>query len=161
MLFHHLFQMAAAIDAAIAAIAHKKTGRVAGWWHPVGTGCVWNERSVERTWHGGFVGGRRQHGQGELRLLTGQGLQERHDLGVFVLRVLTAQLQLAHQVHSHGQGGGFAVVEVGVGQFHVAQGRHLEVQAVGVFAGHFLAALGGAGRFVGLHQAHFLERGTA
>lgn len=45
---------------------------------------------------------------------------------------LLAQLQAAHHVHCLRQGGGFAIVEVRVGQFDIAQRRHLEGKPIGI-----------------------------
>ncbi|MNN23376.1 hypothetical protein D3C81_1367720 [compost metagenome] len=52
-------------------------------------------------------------------------------------------------------------MEVGVGQLDVAQGRHLELEAVDVLAGQPGNALGGVFGLVGFHLAHLLERVAA
>jgi TolB-like protein/DNA-binding winged helix-turn-helix (wHTH) protein len=104
---------------------------------------------------------RRQDRQGEIRLVAGEGLQERDDPAVLLLAEGAAELQTAHDVDGLGERRRLAVVEIRVGELDVAQCRHLEVEAVRILAGHGAAALGRRGALVGLDDAHALERRAA
>ncbi len=113
---------------------------------------------TRRAWAAGVSlvdGGR--IGRAEARLFAGQGLEEGGDLADFIVAELAAQLQAGHHVHRLFQLPVGTVVEVGVGQLDVAQGRHLELEAVGVLAGQRGDALGRVVGLVGFDQAHLLE----
>ncbi|MNW08623.1 hypothetical protein D3C71_2054400 [compost metagenome] len=66
-------------------------------------------------------------------------------------------MQAAHHIHRLRQRGGLAVMEVRIGQRHIAQRRHLEVETVGVLARHPGPALGLVVGLVGLDEPHLLE----
>ena len=66
-------------------------------------------------------------------------------------------MQTAHHVHRLRQGGGFAIVEVRVGQFDIAGSvGTLEGKPIGILAGDYYDPRRVAG-FVRLDLAHFLE----
>src|SRR5690554_6700950 len=108
-------------------------------------------------WTWSIVGRWRQKWHLEGWLLTSQGFQESNNLVDFRLFQGAAKLQARHDVSCLFQGPVSTVVEVGVGQFNVAQGWYLELEAVQVVAGQasdtFSRVLGN----VVFIQTHFLE----
>ena len=94
-------------------------------------------------------------------MIAGQCLQEGHDQGIFLVGKCAPQLQSAHDIHGICQRIGCTIVEIRIGQFNIAQGRHFELEAVSVFAGDTGQAFCLVFGLVRLHHAHFLERGAA
>src|SRR5690606_22624229 len=74
---------------------------------------------------------------------------------------LTTQLQASHDIHRFFQLPVGAVVEVGIGQLDVAQGRYLEVEPVRVLAGDGHTTFSRVVGLVGFDHAHALEGSTA
>ena len=112
--------------------------------------------SLERLWTWCDVRGRWQLRQAQLGLIAGQGHQKSHQFGVFIGSEFVPQLQATHHVHRFRQGRCFAIVEVGIGQCHVAQSRHFEVKTISILTRDHRATIGGVA-FVRLHNAHLLE----
>ena len=71
---------------------------------------------------------------------------------------MASQLQAAHYVHGMGQSIRRTVMEVGVGQFDIAQRGHFELEAVSIFTGDAGQAFSLVACCVGLYNAHFLKR---
>src|SRR5690606_15106682 len=81
------------------------------------------------------VGRRRHDRQGQRGLIAVPRLEEGDHVVDLLVIELPPQLQASHDIHRFFQLPVGAVVEVGIGQLDVAQGRYLEVEPVRVLAG--------------------------
>src|SRR5688572_25077766 len=72
----------------------------------------------------------RQLRQGEIRLLAGESLQERHDLVATFFAEVSIELHPDHRIHRLFQRLCLPIVKIGSRQLDVAQDRHLEAHAI-------------------------------